>query len=145
MSLVYHSVSVEELIGKLRSFFDKLADVDVVVLFGSAVKRSTVRDVDILVHSRKDLSLRDVCKLSSKLEEVLGIPVDVVPLEEAYPHIVVKAIQEGVPVLVRDPTILADAYKKALGEIMDIEVKVKQASRERDHRGRLSRDKARAS
>ena len=53
MSLVYHSVSVEELIGKLRSFFDKLADVDVVVLFGSAVKRSTVRDVDILVHSRK--------------------------------------------------------------------------------------------
>lgn len=128
MSIAYYYVDLEEILEKLRRFF---ADrrVNAVILFGSALRRRIVRDIDLLIHTEEELSLRDLASLSSKLEEILGVPVDLVPLSQAYPQIIVKALAEGVPVIVRDWNPLVEAYKKAIGILMDVENKVRHHGR----------------
>ena len=57
------------------------------------------------------------------MEEVLGIPVDVVPLEEAPPLLAFKALVEGVPVVVRDHAAFTELVKRAIGDTWDLSIK----------------------
>jgi predicted nucleotidyltransferase len=86
LSIAYYEVSLESVVDKLKSTLEKLPNLVIAVLFGSALRRRYVRDVDVAVYFSSEESLREIIDLSSRLEEELKLPVDVVPLREASPR-----------------------------------------------------------
>ncbi len=119
MSIKYYRVSLEELIPKLRRFFEDRPEVLLAILFGSATRRSLVRDLDLAILLR-GLDLMRLCKLAAELEGLTGIPVDLVPLDKAPPMIALKALREGRIVFIRDGRIYPELLKRIIGEIMDL-------------------------
>jgi len=110
---------LEELIPKLRRFFEDRPEVLLAILFGSATRRSLVRDLDLAILLR-GLDLMRLCKLAAELEGLTGIPVDLVPLDKAPPMIALKALREGRIVFIRDGRIYPELLKRIIGEIMDL-------------------------
>ena len=80
MSIAYYEVSLESVVDKLKSTLERLPNLVIAVLFGSALRRRRVRDVDVAVYFSSEESLREIIDLTSRLEEELKLPVDVVPL-----------------------------------------------------------------
>ena len=119
MSIKYYRVSLEELIPKLRRFFEDRPEVLLAILFGSATRRSLGRDLDLAILLR-GLDLMRLCKLAAELEGLTGIPVDLVPLDKAPPMIALKALREGRIVFIRDGRIYPELLKRIIGEIMDL-------------------------
>ena len=107
----------------VRMVFGEERRAIVVTVFGSVVRRGLARDVDVAVYSRGFLSLRDLLLLGARLEEVLGVSVDVVPLEDAPPLLAFKALVEGVPVVVRDHAAFTELVKRAIGDAWDLSIK----------------------
>jgi len=119
LSIRYYRVSLEELVPKLRKFFEDRSEVLLAILFGSATRRSLVRDLDLAILLRR-LDLMRLCKLAAELEDLAGVPVDLVPLDKAPPMIALKALREGRMVFVRDGRIYPELLKRVIGEIMDL-------------------------
>ena len=67
-------------------------------VFGSAArgKRRPDSDLDLLVQMEPDRSLLDHIALQQDLEELLGIPVDVVTEKALHPHIRQHILDEAV-------------------------------------------------
>ncbi len=123
MSIKYYRVSLENLIPKLRKFFENRPEVLLAILFGSATKRSSVRDLDLAILLGGRLDLMRFCRLAAELEGLTGIPVDLVPLDEAPPMIALKALREGRIVFARDRRIYPELLKRAIAEITDLRFK----------------------
>ena len=123
MSISYYRIYLEELIPKLRRFFEERSDVLLAIIFGSSLRRSLVRDLDIAVLLERRLDLMSLCKLIAKLEELTGVPADLVPLDEAPPAIVLKALQEGRIIFARDKQIYPELLKRTIAEVTDLEIK----------------------
>ena len=123
VSISYHRIYLEELIPKLRRFFEERPDVLLAIIFGSSLRRSLVRDLDIAVLLERRLDLMSFCKLIAKLEELTGVPVDLVPLDKAPPMIALKALREGRIVFARDRQIYPELLKRAIAEITDLRFK----------------------
>ena len=123
MSISYYRIYLEELIPKLRRFFEERPDVLLAIIFGSSLRRSLVRDLDIAVLLERRLDLMSFCKLIAKLEELTGVPVDLVPLDKAPPMIALKALREGRIVFVRGWRIYLELLKGAIAEITDLRFK----------------------
>jgi len=119
LSIKYYRVSLEELIPKLRRFFEDRPEVLLAILFGSATRRSLVRDLDLAILLR-GLDLMRLCKLAAELEGLTGIPVDLVPLDKAPPMIALKALRDERIVFIRDGRIYPELLKRIIGEIMDL-------------------------
>jgi len=82
-SVRFYRVSLEAVVGGVRRVLGRWGQVEFAVLFGSSLRRSLVRDVDLAVYSRGRLGLEGLLRLGVELEEELGVPVDLVPLEDA--------------------------------------------------------------
>ena len=123
LSISYYRVSLEELIPKLRKFFENRPEVLLAILFGSAMRRSLVRDLDLAILLRRRLDLMSFCKLMAELEDLTGIPIDLVPLDKAPPIIVLKALQEGRIIFIRDRRIYPELLKRTIAEITDLKLR----------------------
>ena len=123
VSISYYRIYLEELIPKLRRFFEERSDVLLAIIFGSSLRRSLVRDLDIAVLLERRLDLMSLCKLIARLEELTGVPVDLVPLDEAPPAIVLKALQEGRIIFARDKQIYPELLKRTIAETTDVKYK----------------------
>jgi predicted nucleotidyltransferase len=67
-------------------------------LFGSAGRGETcVRDVDLLVEITSRISLFDFIRLQQELEDVLGLPVDLVEYSAIKPSLKEDILREEVP------------------------------------------------
>ena len=85
MSITYYQINSEELILRLRQFFKDRREILLAVVFGSAVRRRLVRDLDLVILFRGKLDLMDLCRLMAELEDLTGVPVDLVPLDRVPP------------------------------------------------------------
>lgn len=67
-------------------------------VFGSVARGEDTEasDIDLLVTTPPDFDIFDKVLLTEELEEVLGVPVDVVP-DDARGSVVVRALGEAVP------------------------------------------------
>ena len=72
------------------------------------------------------------CKLIARLEELTGVPVNLVPLDEAPPAIVLKALQEGRIIFARDKQIYPELLKRTIAETTDLKIKNKDMKRRKD-------------
>jgi len=123
LSITYYEVSLESVVGKLKATLERLPNLVIAVLFGSALRRRYVRDVDVAVYFHSEESLRDIIDLTSKLEEELKLPVDAVPLREAPPKLKVKILLDGIKLVVRDNNLYWLLAGQALSEASDMELK----------------------
>lgn len=121
----YYEVSSEEVAERLREALSALPEIQLAFLFGSVTRRRIVRDVDVMVYFKSEPDLRDIIRLSNLLEDSIGIPVDVVPLRYAPPKLRLKAMLEGVRLLVRDEGLLYRLMTCALSEAEDVEIKLR--------------------
>ncbi len=125
MTVSYREIDLDDVIGALRKVLERRDEVLIATIFGSAVRRRMVRDLDVAVFFRGRPSLRQVLELAAELEEAVKLPVDLTPLNLAPPGIVLKVLVSGRPVLVRDRALLARLLHRALGERMDVEIKLR--------------------
>lgn len=123
MSVNYHHVSLEEICKRLREVLNSMPDVKIAVLFGSALTRNLVRDLDVGVYMEGEPDLKRVVEIAGVLEDSTGIPVDVVPLNKAPPRLRLKALSKGVRLVVRDSKLYAILLSGALSEAMDVDLK----------------------
>ncbi|ADN49694.1 nucleotidyltransferase family protein [Vulcanisaeta distributa] len=96
----YHSISREEresLISRIRDVLREYG-VSLGIVFGSFVDLDEFRDIDIAVYG-KDIDLNKVLSLGTRLEEVLGIPVDVVSLMDVDPEFRLSILERGIVIL----------------------------------------------
>jgi len=70
--------------------------------------------------------IKRIAEISGILEDALGLPVDVIPLNWASPKLKLKALLNGVKIIVRDSNLYTSLLKEALSETMDIDLKIKR-------------------
>ena len=103
----YYSMSQEEkerVINIIRDELRKYEDVLLAILFGSFIELNKFRDVDIAIYAlRTDLNY--LFMIIAKLEEVLKIPVDVVPLTEVSSRFRYYILTRGRVVLEKVPGV----------------------------------------
>ncbi|MGC9180372.1 MAG: nucleotidyltransferase domain-containing protein [Vulcanisaeta sp.] len=130
MVVEYFEVRLNEVIDAVRRVLEGFDVVEVAVLFGSALRRGFVRDIDIGVITRKPLTLRELAQMASMMEGVVKVPVDLVPLNEAPPLLGYKALTEGVRIIMRNPGLYYYVLSESLMELQDLEIKMEMIRRE---------------
>jgi predicted nucleotidyltransferase len=124
LSIKYYPISSDVIVEKARDVLSTMPEVRIAVLFGSATRRRFVRDVDVGVCLDPEPELRGLIRIANRLEDALGVPVDVVPLKKAPPRLRLKALLKGVRLIVRDSNLYAFLVSEALSEAMDMDVKL---------------------
>jgi predicted nucleotidyltransferase len=125
LSINYYEVSIEDASRRLRGILGGMMDVKVAVLFGSILRRNLIRDLDIGVFMNPEPDIKRIAEISGILEDALGLPVDVIPLNWASPKLKLKALSNSVKLIVRDSNLYTSLLKEALSEAMDLDLKIK--------------------
>ena len=113
----YYRVSKEEretIIAKIKKILEE-ENVLLAILFGSFVELNSFRDIDVAVYVRDSDDLDFIFKLASRLEEELGYPVDVVPLNIIPPKFRHYILTKGVIIVEKKPGL----YEALLIQTMD--------------------------
>lgn len=119
MRRVYR-ISLEEVLKRIKPL---VSGRRLAALFGSAVRGEVVHDVDLLIDGS---DLDEALRLAAEVEQALGIPADVVPLELAPPCLVAEALARGV-IISADPEYLDVAAYLAVGQCQDVVLKLREA------------------
>ncbi|MEM1558257.1 MAG: nucleotidyltransferase domain-containing protein [Thermoproteota archaeon] len=127
MSINYYHISLEEISKKLKGILNSMLDVKIAVLFGSALTRNLVRDLDVGVYIDEKPDFKRIVEIGGVLEDSTSIPVDVVPLKKAPPRLRLKALSKGVRLVVRDNRLYAILLSEALSEATDVDLKLRKA------------------
>jgi predicted nucleotidyltransferase len=126
-------VNLDRIVEICRSVLEKFDFVEIAVIFGSALRRGVVRDIDIGLVLNTEPSLRVINEVASALEQELRVPVDVVILSEAPPLLRFKALVEGVKVTVRNKSKYYYLVTEAFMELEDMREKLNMLSSNREH------------
>jgi len=133
VSIEYFEVNLDRIVEICRSVLEKFDFVEIAVIFGSALRRGVVRDIDIGLVLNTEPSLRVINEVASALEQELRVPVDVVILSEAPPLLRFKALVEGVKVTVRNKSKYYYLVTEAFMELEDMREKLNMLSSNREH------------
>ena len=132
MSIEYFEIDLDRVVEITRRVLEKLDFVEIAVLFGSALRRKTVRDIDIGVVLSVEPSLSLINKIASTLESELRVPVDIVILNEAPPLLRFKALVEGVKIIVKDVVKYYYMITETFMELEDMKEKLNTLSHNKD-------------
>jgi len=116
--LKYYKMSLEEkraIIEKLREIL-RAEDVRLAILFGSFVEADSFRDIDVAVYLEDPQDLDRILKLGAKLEEELGVPVDVVPLQVLPPRFRLRVLTRGITII-EEPGLYEAMLLQAVDEL----------------------------
>jgi predicted nucleotidyltransferase len=133
LSIEYFEVNLDRIVEICRSVLEKFDFVEIAVIFGSALRRGVVRDIDIGLVLNTEPSLRVINEVASALEQELRVPVDVVILSETPPLLRFKALVEGVKVTVRNKSKYYYLVTEAFMELEDMREKLNMLSSNREH------------
>ncbi len=104
-------MALEEYKKHIRTFFEKIPDIDYVFLFGSVLKRLRPdSDIDILISGQ--LTIDQQLTLPVELGNIFKRKVDLVVIEEASNELIMEAIPHGLPILINDKEKLKRDYLK---------------------------------
>jgi len=97
------------------------------VVYGSFVRRSFFRDLDVAVYTGglAEDPLRLEATLCAELTEALGLPVDARVIDEAPPWFKLKVLEEGVVIYEKKRGARYLMLKEAIGEKQDLTIKLK--------------------
>lgn len=128
MSLTYFAVDREEVLRKLRDALRRDRRILIAVAFGSVLSSEHVRDVDIGLVTHPPLTLKELLVLAGRLELLIGVPVDLLPITEVPPKLQYKMLASGKPLIIRDKELYNKLTAFALGQLQDIEIKIRKLS-----------------
>lgn len=117
----YFEGNKEVVLRKLRSVLNSEEEVLLAIVFGSFVELNSYRDVDVAIYA-KSKDLEYVAKLSAKLELELGVPVDVVPLDEISSKFRYNVLVNGIIVVEKISGIYEALLNQTLDELIDLGV-----------------------
>jgi len=132
VSIEYFEIDLDRVVEITRRVLEKLDFVEIAVLFGSALRRKIVRDIDIGVVLNTKPSLSLINEIASTLESELRVPVDIVILNEAPPLLRFKALIEGVKITVKDVAKYHYMITETFMELEDMKEKIKLLSCSKD-------------
>lgn len=115
----YFKVRLEDVVEKLKEYFSSRGDALIAILFGSILRRSIVRDIDVAVYVA-DGSLDKILRIGWELEKTLRTPVDIVPLEQLPPRLKLKILLKGRPIIIRSTAAYTELLKTSISELEDI-------------------------
>ena len=69
----------------------------------------------------------EICKLIVELEDLIDLPIDIIPLDEAPPKLL-QRFSLRIIAIVRGARLLSELTKKALAEITNIDFKTQKKS-----------------
>lgn len=121
---MYYDINLKEVVEKVRKILEKEDKVLIAVIFGSATRRNRVRDIDVAVYLKPKYTLKELLLLEAKIEKILKVPVDLVPLDQASLKLAYKALAKGIKVVVKDPLLYSSLLTYALGQIQDMRIKL---------------------
>jgi len=133
VSIEYFEVDLDRVVEVSRSVLEKFDFIEIAVIFGSALRRGVVRDIDVGLVLNTESSLRVINEVASALEQELGVPVDIVILNEAPPLLRFKALVEGVKITVRNKSRYYYLVTEAFMELEDMREKLNTLSSNREH------------
>jgi predicted nucleotidyltransferase len=86
----------EEIIKKLKKALANQKRIQLAMIFGSLTTRDYIRDIDVCIHSNPKLKFNELLDLNAKIELDLGIPVDLVELENLTPTLQTSILRNGI-------------------------------------------------
>ena len=108
----------------MKKVLEREDRVLVAVIYGSAIRRKEVRDIDIAIYAKPDISLKEFLKIEAELEREIGIPVDLVSIDKVPPKLAYKALTSGMKVVSRNSMLYNTLVAQALAHIQDIQIKL---------------------
>jgi len=123
MRINYYNVDFTALTNALKEFFLGHERVVIAVIFGSVLRRSDVRDVDVAVYTRPKLNLKEFLLLGVKVEELVGVPIDLIPIDEVTPQLQHTIFFEGLPIVIKDFELYNRLICMTIGQLQDITIK----------------------
>jgi predicted nucleotidyltransferase len=127
-SIIYYTLDEEEkerLVEKLKSLLAN-ERVALAYLFGSVTRRSRVRDIDLAVYTIPLLSFREFLRLGTRVELKLGIPIDLVQLQDMNPAFRLKILRHGLPLII-DRQLHHRLISQSFSELMDFKISMDTA------------------
>ena len=118
----YFKVKLEDIVEKLKEYFNSKRNVTIAILFGSTLRRNIVRDIDIAVHINGEADLNKIINMSIELEELLKIPVDIIPLKQIPPPIRIRILLKGKPIIIKNKATYTEILKTTISEIQDLKL-----------------------
>lgn len=92
----------------------------IAIIFGSILERNKIRDIDIAIYSIPNLNIEDLLALSDKIEEIVNIPIDVIPLIEIMPYMRYKIMNKGMRIIVKDKKLFNEIRNVAFSEFQEM-------------------------
>jgi len=115
----YYRMNLEEkrkVIEKLREAL--LAEgIRLAILFGSFIEMESFRDIDIAVYLEDPQDLDRVLEIGVRLEEKLGIPIDIAPLQFLSPRFRLKVLTKGLSII-EEPGLYEAVLIQTLDELI---------------------------
>jgi predicted nucleotidyltransferase len=88
----------EAIIRKIGEILEKDKRIRLAIIFGSITTRNYVRDIDICINSNPKLNFKELLELNAKIELELGVPVDMVELENLPKNLQANVLKNGVKI-----------------------------------------------
>ncbi|MFH1617115.1 MAG: nucleotidyltransferase domain-containing protein [Candidatus Margulisiibacteriota bacterium] len=106
----------------LKQYFEKRKDIILAFLFGSQAKERARKesDFDIAIWPASGMSMDEINKVWSELEDLLRSSVDLIILNTARPTIAWAALR-GKPLLIRDKKLFIKAMLRISDEAEDMQ------------------------
>jgi len=110
----------EEILEKLKDYFNKKENVIMAFLFGSLSKGKVHRhsDIDIAIYL-KEYDIKEVEKIWDELEDLLKKDIDLIVLNNAKPLVAFEAIR-GEKIIIRNYDFYTDYMLEVSSEAIDL-------------------------
>ena len=110
----------------LKPYFEKLEFIDFSLIFGSFAlgKNHDISDLDIAVHTEKDLSLIEIGGIVSDIEMASGINTDLIILNNLYktkPEFAYNIVKDSIPIITNKKDELINFKKNTYLYYLDTE------------------------
>jgi predicted nucleotidyltransferase len=86
----------EAIILKLKALLANEKEIRLAWLFGSVIRRDSIRDLDIAIHVEPEMSFQDFLNLNAHIELELRIPVDMVQIENTPQKLKENILASGI-------------------------------------------------
>ena len=107
----------EAVIARIKAILEGEENVLLALLFGSFVELDSFRDIDIAVYTKGDEELFKLFRLANRLEEEIGYPIDLVPLNAIPPTFRHYILVRGVLLVEKEPGLYEALLLQTIDEL----------------------------
>lgn len=114
----------EEIVQKLKTFFEKKKGISLVFLFGSVVSRQMTNhsDIDVGMLFDRIPDFHEINNVKEDLSSLLNRDIDIVVLNEASPIIKMQVLKNGLLIFRKDKNSFSNFYGDTVKQYDDLKI-----------------------